>query len=103
MLQGLLHMLHQEVEGSRILQGHGDGSEDIGSCPGCRLAASALHPCSCLAWGPLSYKGHVEALGEVMEVVETGKKPSGKVQKKLHMGERIGPQATKAELPRTTG
>lgn len=33
-LQGLLHVLHQEVEGSRILQGHGDDSEAMGSCPG---------------------------------------------------------------------
>lgn len=31
--QRLLHVLHQVVEGSRILQGHGDGTETVGSRP----------------------------------------------------------------------
>lgn len=43
-LQGFLHMLHQEVEGSRILQGHGDGSEAIDTCPW--LQASNFCPIS---------------------------------------------------------
>lgn len=50
-LQGLLHMLHQEVEGSRILQGHGDGSEAIGSRPWLQTGSFCPAPLSLLGLG----------------------------------------------------
>lgn len=51
MLQGLLHVLHQEVEGSRILQGQGDGSEATGRCPWLQAGSFCPAPLSLLGLG----------------------------------------------------
>lgn len=51
MLQGLLHMLHKEVKGSRILQAHGQGSETIGSYPWLQAGSFCPPPLSLLGLG----------------------------------------------------
>lgn len=50
-LQCLLHMLHQEVKGSRILQAQGEGSEAIGSRPWLQAGSFCPPPLSLLGLG----------------------------------------------------